>query len=56
MLTPRALYVWHMYCAAPQHNGTWGQVVSYDRVAGRYEVKIGGNKHLKLKVANVLPG
>ena len=42
--------------SAPQHNGTWGQVVLYDRVSGRYEVKVRGNKHLKLKVANVLPG
>lgn len=42
--------------SAPQHNGTWGQVVQYDRVAGRYEVKVRGNKHLKLKVVNVLPG
>lgn len=39
---------------APQHNGSLGQVVSYDRVAGRYEVKVAGNKHLKLKVVNVL--
>ena len=41
---------------APQHNGAWGQVVGYDRVAGRYEVKLEAQKHLKLKPANVLCG
>ena len=41
---------------APQHNGAWGQVVGYDRVAGRYEVKLEAQKHLKLKPANVFPG
>ena len=41
---------------APQHNGAWGQVVGYDRVAGRYEVKLEAQKHLKLKPGNVVPG
>ena len=41
---------------APQHNGAWGQVVGYDRVAGRYEVKLEAQKHLKLKPGNCFPG
>ena len=40
---------------APQHNGHWGQVQEYDRVAGRYVVRLDSGI-VKLKPSNCFPG
>ena len=45
----------HSLVAAPQHNGAEGELGSYDKSAGRWEVNLltGGEKALRVKPANL---
>lgn len=45
----------HSLKGAPQHNGKWGVVTSFDASAGRHAVKLdqGGNTQIRLKPDNI---